>query len=278
MPLIQALLVSVITILSSIYPVSVTAHYWALSYFTGWEAPPPVFMGMLSLAGFLGLFFYFIHDWASIISSFIRVILFWKSPKTLDERMLFFIAVTSIPLILAWIYGQPFIESIEVTPLWIAGCLVLFCIPAWLGERLNRNQKNMLNWSFFDALWVGVMQIQVLLPGAGRQIGSLAAAYLRNYNRESSLKFSFLTLTPLLLVFAVFNLQEFSFSNSEPAPNLSWLTLGVCFVVSIFCAILAVGSVMKNAEKKGLGGTYLYRVLLAVAIVITYWIRSNSEA
>ncbi len=278
MPLLQALIVSVIYVLSAVFPISVTAHHWAISYFLGWEAPPAEFLGMLAASGFLAVFIYFIHDWASLISSFLRVILLWKSPKTLDERLLFFIMVSAIPIAVAWFYGRTIFENLEVTPIWIAACLVFFCIPAWLGDRLNRQQKNMLNWTALDAFWVGLMQVQALLPGAGRQIGTLAAAYLRNYNRESGAKFSFLSFAPVLLLFAISNLREFSFSNVEPAYGVSWLTFSVCFVASFLCGLLAIGGFMKNIERKTFGSSYAYRIALAATILVTYWIRLRSES
>jgi hypothetical protein len=58
-----------------------------LEALSGWAPPPTVFIGAMSFAAFLAVFFYFIHDWASLISNFIQLIIYRRKPMTLDEKL-----------------------------------------------------------------------------------------------------------------------------------------------------------------------------------------------
>src|SRR6185295_9532328 len=172
----QAIVYGILHGFTEFLPVSTTAHDLAVPFLVGWPGPTGALSGALSLGALLAVLVYFRHDWASIISCFLGVIVYRKKPMTLDERLPLFLTVTSIPPGLAWYYGHESLERAEWSPWLIAGLLVAFSLPLLMSENFSRKNKGMFDWTWFDALVIGVAEIAALIPGCGRMTAVLPAA------------------------------------------------------------------------------------------------------
>ena len=267
----QGIVYAVLFGFTAFLPVSWTAHAFAVSYFIEWPEIAGATHGALAAGGTLALLVYFRHDWASIISSFLRVVLFFQKPRTIDERLLFFLVLTTLPYLVTRMYFPDFQSSFIIHPLWIAGYLFFFSIPLIAGEYLNRKTKNMLNWNTTDAIVTGVTQLIYLIPGAGRQIGALSGILLRNYDRDSAVKYLYLSFFPILMIETFIGLSEVDFSAPSAGFDISWLTFGTMFAVSFFFGLLTIGGFVKNIKEKSWKPFLLYRTLLAAGITAFYW-------
>src|SRR3989338_6596286 len=85
-------------------PLGGNGHDILIPAVTGLHAPTGAALGAISLGSLLALLIYFRHDWASMISSFLQVVIFRKYPMTLDERLPFFIIEATIPVAASWYY------------------------------------------------------------------------------------------------------------------------------------------------------------------------------
>ncbi|MGZ3697932.1 MAG: undecaprenyl-diphosphate phosphatase, partial [Bdellovibrionota bacterium] len=83
----QAIVYGIIHGFTEFLPVSSSAHQSLVPFLLGWQAPNGPLFGAFAIGTFAALMVYFRHDWASMISCFIQVILFRKRPMTLDERL-----------------------------------------------------------------------------------------------------------------------------------------------------------------------------------------------
>src|SRR4051812_7555339 len=113
----QAILYAIIHGFSDFLPVSATAHHKLVAYLVGWPEPAGPMIGALSLGSLLALLVYFRHDWASMISCFLQVILFRKKPMTLDERLPLFLTLSTLPAVAGWYYFGDSVEQMAWTPL-----------------------------------------------------------------------------------------------------------------------------------------------------------------
>jgi undecaprenyl-diphosphatase len=276
----QAIIYAIIHGFSTFLPIGAEAHHSALAYFFGWQLPTGPFLGALSLGALLALLVYFRHDWASMISSILQVILFRKKPMTLDERMPFFIVIASIPGAAAWYYTSRYPSPIELTPLLLAGGLALFSVPLGFSDFMSRRNKNMYDWNWLDSLWVGICEALVFIPGVGRgcgrATGALTGGLLRNYSREAAAKFMLFAGLPAIVAATIGGLHGMHLHDAMPMPQVSWFTFCVTVLVSLFASLLAIGGLMKHVQRKGFSGYVIYRLLLAVAIVVVYWTRNRA--
>lgn len=271
----QALTYAILQGITQFLPVSADAHLRLVPWLLGWPGPNEAFQGLLALGGFISLLLYFRHDWASIISCFLQVIIFRKRPMTLDERLPIFLTLTSLPVALTWYYAAPAVLALEWNPLWVAGSLALFTLPLAVSESRSRKNKGMFDWNWLDALIVGVTQAATVIPGCGNLAASLPGAFFRNFNREAATKYSFLALAPVLLATAIAKLHGIPLSESAGAAEISWLSFSVASLVTILSGLLAIGGFMRQMQRRSLGQYLAYRWIVAAAVAVFYWIRTR---
>jgi undecaprenyl-diphosphatase len=270
----QAIVLSVINSFAEFLPISASAHHILVPYLLDWPMPSGAFAGALALGTLLSLLLYFIHDWASILSSFIQMILFRKKPMTLDERLPLFIFVATVPAAIAWYYLGWIMEKFADNPGLTAASLAAFGALLWFANSFSRKNKGMFDWNWLDSLLIGLGQAAMVVPGFDRLTGALSIGLLRNYNREAAAKFTFFAAAPLLAASAFKNLHELNLHSPSPMPDMTWLTFAVTIIVSALAGLLAIGGFMKQIQKKGFGQYIFYRCLLAAGTGIVLWLRA----
>lgn len=270
----QAIVYAVIHSLCEILPIGGKAGTLLVPEILGWSAPPLELRAAIGLGICLAIFFFFIHDWASLTSSFIQVILFRKKPMTLDERMPVFAIVAVLPTLAAWFYLREPIEAFFQDPMRVAISVLLFGLPLWFIDSYSKKNRGMFDWTYTDALVVGFVQAFMIIPGSGRTTTSLTGALGRNYHREAALKFTFFTGFPIFIASTVMLFQEagihFSSFKHALTPEVSWITFAVAAVIGLLVTFLALGALMKNSRGKSLRAYLGYRVVLCAAFFIAY--------
>jgi undecaprenyl-diphosphatase len=268
----QAIVYSIVHGFSEFLPVSSHAHHVLVAYALGWNEPSGAFLGALSLGALLALTLYFRHDWASIFSSFIQVLVFRKRPMTLDERLTFFLFLSSLPSAGLWYYLRESGRGFSSDPAWMAAGLAAFALPLWLSDRLNRRNKGMFDWNGLDALLVGLGQALLFVPGCDRITGTVSAASSRNYGRDAIAKYVYFASGPLLAASAVLHLRGY---DGSAGGELSWATFSLTVIVTCLAGLLSIGGFMKHVQRKGFAQYATYRILLATAAAVFIWYRST---
>ena len=256
-------------------PISASAHHVLVPYLLGWPQPSGVFLGALSLGTLLALLVYFRHDWASIISSFLQVIIFRKRPMTLDERLPLFIFLATLPVAASYYYFQDKLTLFTPSPLWVAISLCVCSVPLWMADRMSRKSKGMFDWNWSDSLVIGLSQMLLLVPGGGRALGSLSGGLFRNYNREATAKFSFYAAGPLLAAATFIHLRGLNLHDASPMADLSWLSFGVALAITTLTSLLVIGGFMKHIQQKSFNQYLVYRFMLAIGAGVIFWLRSH---
>ncbi|MGK5085849.1 undecaprenyl-diphosphate phosphatase [Bdellovibrionota bacterium FG-1] len=270
----QAIVYGVLQGFTEFLPVGSAAHRVLLAYFTGWTEPSGALLGALFLGSALAAFIYFIHDWASMISCLLQVLIYRKKPMTQDERLPLFLGLATLPLAVTWYYFHEDITAkLNSSPLVIAATLGGFGLLLWFGDSMSRRNKNMYDWNIIDSIVIGVAQIASLIPGCDRQAAALSGGFFRNYRREAAAKFSFFAALPILIASGATQFRDFHFQTLTITGDLSWLTLGVAFVVTFFSSLLAIGAFLKHIQRGGMGQYAVWRLLVAAGVVGIYLLR-----
>lgn len=275
MTTVQAVVYAIVQGFSSFLPISSDAHRVLLPSLTHWSPPDGPLAGALALGCLLALLIYFRHDWASMISCFLQVILFRKRPMTLDERLPFFILIATLPLGIVTYYLGGWTPRWRPSPMAVAIALAAFGAPLWLADSMSRRSKGMFDWNWVDSSIVGVLQLGTLVTGLGPMTATLTAALFRNYNREAAIKFAFFVMAPVLGAEAFRELHQTNFHAPMPMPAMSWLSFAVALVVTFFVGLLAIGGLMKQIQHKGLGQYVAYRWVVALGCVALLFYRAR---
>jgi len=273
MTLFQAVVYSALLSITSILPVSMEAHSILFAHFTQWPTPDATTLGPIYLGALLALFFFYIHDWASLISSLLSVIIYRKKPMTLDERLPFFLILSSIPVCVILQLGlHDSLDSLFFQPQFVALTLIAMSLLLVFGESLGRKNKGMFDWTIIEAVLIGLGQLSALIPGGGRMIGALAVAGLRNFNREAAAKYSLMSGLPFLLYWTVSHLSQVTWVGQD------WMVLvqfGATAIVSMIGTLVTLSTFTKNFVRNGSKGLALYRVLIGIGAALVIWIQTR---
>lgn len=271
----EAALFAAIGGVAQILPISFETHQWALSFFTGWSPPPSGLRGALLASTLLAVLIRFRHDWASIVSTFLQVLIFRKKPMTLDERLPLYLALSLLPVAGVGIYLREPVAEVLSDPVWMGLALIGFSLPLWVSESWGRKTRGMVDWNWLDCLLVGAGLALYWVPGAGAPLGCLALALLRNYQREAAAKYLFYSLTIILAIDAFGGLRQLDFSGPQPTPGVSWLTFSTAVTVGLVTSFGILGWFLARVERGTLRSYGTYRVALGMAILGWHWAGAN---
>jgi len=242
----------------------------AASQLTGWPVPQESAAVVMHAGLAVALFIYFIHDWASIVSSFVSILVFRKRPMTLDERMLFFLLLSTIPHAAASIYLAPQIDTWTSSNLSMVLQFGIGTLLLWFTERMNRRRKSLFDLNTMESLAMGIGQALAALPGVGRATGGLAALQARNFNREAAVKYLLIATLPIL-IFQILRIAPGASESGGVIDSLGWLNATTVFFVSLGSGLFSVNFFVRFFQRNGIGGVVAYRTAVLILIPALLW-------
>lgn len=254
----QTIILALLASVTQILPVGQDSHLALLTKFMNWSITDPTVDSAIKWGTFVGVFFYFIHDWLSIVSSTLQVILLRKKPMTFDERFPFFLIFIVTPSLVLQKYIPVLgIHGFLSSPwtLWI----ITILIGVWFIrlQTTNRRLKTFFVWNFVDSLAVGVSQITNIIPGVGFFSPTVITGGVKHYHWDAIFKYAFLSGTPFLLAEAL-----------EPvaAGGAEWLSINAVLatILATVGSYFAASSFQQTIESRNLTTYGWYRIVLGV--------------
>jgi undecaprenyl-diphosphatase len=272
MTLIESLALAALHGFSRFVPISSEAHETLLQRFLHFPSTTPEWRTTFALGALIALLLYFIHDWASILSSLIQVAVYRKKPMTLDERVPFFMLFCmAIPFAGLWLLvRQSGMETLELIreshAHWIAGALAVSSVLLHLSSRWSKKNKGLFDLGVIDSLLFGVGQAISWIPGVGGTLGILGVSQLRNYHLEAATKIACLMSLPFLGFEALGGVAAIQWGTSEPFSGTSWYQWGFTLLISMGAALLALRVLNDQIRQSGFGRLLVYRIILAAVL------------
>jgi undecaprenyl-diphosphatase len=209
---------------------------------------------------------YFWRDLWAIGRAVISGLLQRQPVGTVEARLGWLIVVATIPAVVIGLLFKDFFEGLHHEPKIVAAILLSAAILIFGSERLGKRTRNLASLQWLDALIIGSTQALALLPGVSRSAATICGGLVRDLERPTAARFSFLMSIPVMLgagVIAIKDLVE--------VPNfvtyLPPLALG--FVVSAVVGFLSIHWLLGFLAKRPLNIFGWYRVaagLLCLAI------------
>lgn len=259
----QAFILGLVQGVTEFLPISSSAHLLLVPQLFGWPDHPLAFDAVLHLGTGLAGFYFFAEEWQRLRRSFTSD---WVNfgPRfgrfSTDAKRLLFIVVAMIPAGVVGFLFDDFVEanlrSAGIVALALAGVALVMI----LADRLATEAKTEVGLR--DAVAIGFSQVLALVPGVSRSGITMTAGLLRGLTLEEAARFSFLVATPLVFVAGVWGLfSSFSF-------NVDLLVLAAGFSASLLAGFLAMGFFLKTAKQWGLVPFAIYRLLIALLVVL----------
>ena len=276
MTILQAIILGVVQGITEFFPISSSAHLIAIRYLfnfgNGLSNQHWLVIDIaLHFGTLLAIGIFFFKDFIKMFTQGFK----FKgkdgkaSFKNLNHegKLLWYIIAASIPGAIAGILFDDFIEGIvRNNVLIIATTLTIMGIALYFVDKKCRKETEINEITLKQALLIGIGQAFAIVPGFSRSGTTMTVARKMGLKREAAAKFSFLLGAPAMLGAAVFSLKHFEFSML----NFEFF-LGIIF--SFIVGLIAIKTLMEIVKKSGFGVFAIYRVILAVILVVTYVIR-----
>lgn len=256
MPIYQVIVLGFVQGLTEFLPVSSTAHLYLVRWLFGWKTEGLDLDVMLHLGTLLAVALYFLPLWMHLLT---------------DLPTLGLLALASLPVGLAGLLFERQARTAWRHPYVIGAMLIAVGILLAFADSAGARSRHFSSLSLTDAITIGVAQALAIVPGASRSGVTIAAALLRNFQREPAAALSFLLSAPPIAAAAgktLFTLHRenrmASLLNPGFAAGVAASALTGYFAIDYFLAYLQHGSLRPFAY---------YRVIFGIIVIALAFIR-----
>jgi undecaprenyl-diphosphatase len=151
----------------------------------------------LHMGTFVGAVAYFWRDIWKYLKAWVRSMRH-RSLADVDERLAWFLVLGTIPGALAGALFEEQIENKLGEPYLIAIMLAVFGVVLFVVDRRSRQDRDLGDMRFGDAVIIGLAQAVALQPGVSRSGVTMTAARALRLKREVAARFSFLLSLPII--------------------------------------------------------------------------------
>ena len=262
MSIFDSIILGTIQGLTEFLPISSSGHLIIARDLFGWHGSSDLsFDAILQLATGIALVVYFRKDIFRLIITFFAMIS-KKAVEQKDKVMIWAIIIGTIPAVILGLFLQKYMETIFRSAILVSFVLIIGSAVMYLAEKFS-SKKGVL--SVWKGIGIGFFQCLSLVPGFSRSGATISGGLLFGLNREDAARFSFLLSIPIILGSGIKQLlsvvKSGAFSND-------WLNIFSGSITSFIFGIIAISFLMKFLKNNSLKVFILYRVILAVVVLI----------
>ena len=258
MSLLQALFMAVLQGVTELFPISSLAHAVITPRLLGWSVDQAAegflpFVVALHLGTAFAALLFFWRDWAIMALS----LLGRGDPVAIAEerRLLFHVTLATIPAVILALMFEKTIRTLFATPEIASAFLIVNGGLLFFGERRRRlgGDRALTDFTWKDAVVVGLAQATALIPGISRSGATMVAGLMRGLHHEEAARFSFLIATPIILGAGVHELPKLLRLTAEADEFVQTAVIaGLAAGVTAFIAIWGLMRYFKGHDVKAL--------------------------
>jgi undecaprenyl-diphosphatase len=276
-----AAILGIVQGLTEFLPISSSAHLILLPWLLGWKPEGIVFDVSLHVGTALAVLAYFWSDWIRMAREVFRGLVEGRPLGTPDRRLAWFLAVGTLPAMIAGFAFEEIVEEKLRSPLITVATLVLFGAALYYAESRSRQNRPLDKFTWTDSVCIGLSQAIALIPGVSRSGVTITAGLLRNCERTSAARFSFLLSTPVIVGAGILECLRMvgdavpsSSSSIYPMPPVAgdWPVLVVGTIFASLTGFLCIRYFLRYLERRSFLPFVIYRFVLA-GIILMYYLK-----
>ncbi len=253
MNIFQAIILGLVQGLGEFLPISSSAHLIVFPWLFGWPEHSLSFDVALHAGTLIAVVAYFWSDWL----------------KVLRSRMIWYIAVASVPGALVGKLLEDKAEAAFRSPLLIAVTMSAFAVVFFLVDRYVRKARTLKSLSFLDAAVIGLSQAFAIIPGVSRSGATMTAGMGMKLDRESAVRFSFLLSAPIILGATVLKLKDIGALVSSGEGGALFAGL----VTSAVTGFLSIKYLLGYVKRHSFNVFIIYRLVFSAAVLAVLLLR-----
>lgn len=211
-------------------PISSSAHLILFPELTGLPDQGPLIDAMAHLGSLGAVLAYFWRDVARMVHGAVDLIVGRDTDGarvrlTPEAKLLLLIAIATPPgLILGFILESTgALEGLR-DPRVIAAATIGFGAVLWAADVFGAKTKREPDFTFRDAIFIGLFQALAFIPGTSRSGAAMTAARMLGFSRDEAARFGMLVGVPLIAAVGLYALLQLALGES---PNATGVVNGV---------------------------------------------------
>jgi undecaprenyl-diphosphatase len=269
-PLLHAIILGIIQGLTEFLPVSSSAHLALIPWLLGWNDQGLSFDIALHVGTVLAVIVYFFRDWIQVIAEGFGISIGSDPAIRRNPKLLWLLVLGSIPAGIAGLLVKDLAENVWRNNQYLIGSmLILVGLFMWWADRQGSRRKDLGNVSATDSLSIGAAQALALVPGVSRSGITICAGLLRNLDRETAARFSFLLATPAIAGAAAKDAWDLMRHGGGIAgiPHDLRMALLVGVIVSAITGALTIQFFLNFLRRRSLSFFVWYRVIFGIIVI-----------
>lgn len=272
MNLLQAIILGIVQGIGEFLPISSSAHLILVRYLFKFpeleESFGLAFDVSLHIGTLVAVLFVFWKDWWNLVTGAVKGIV--KNEKTFNSRMFWYLVVATIPgAVIGFAFEDVIEHLVRGNVLIISILLAVMGVLIYLGDKWSEKKyKNPVKYedmTFKQTFIIGLSQALAVIPGFSRSGTTILAARLMGISREAAAKFTFLLSTPIIFGAAVLKIKDLLVGFDT--------TILVGIITAAIVGVLSIKFLLKYIKKNDFAVFAYYRVIFAIIIIVTYFIR-----
>jgi undecaprenyl-diphosphatase len=250
MNFLQAIILGIIQGITEFLPISSSAHLVITPYLLGWQIDPKIaftFDVLVQDGTLLAVIVYFWKDLWAILRAFVTGLIQRKPFADPQARLGWYLILATIPAGIFGLLVKPVVEaafnSAVVTAAFLFVTVVLLLAAEFFGKRIRGAES--LNW--LDALVMGLFQALAIFPGISRSGSTISGGMLRQLDRRSAARFSFLMSIPVMLAAGGLETVD-ALRTSGLAASLPLIAVG--FIAAAIVGYLSINWLLGFLQKR----------------------------
>jgi len=265
---VQAMILALIQGLTEFLPISSSAHLAMIPLVSSWPDQGLAFDCVVHLGSLTAVVVYFRSDLMRMFAGMVLTVQARSITANHDGYLAWLIGFATIPVGIAGLAFKDYIEN-DLRSLTVIGIAsIVFGLLLWYADKKGLNRREESEWSFRDAMIVGLAQAVALIPGTSRSGITMTAAMMLGYTRQAAARFSFLLSIPVIVLAGGLKVKDW-IEQPDQAATLFTLTIG--YTLSAISAYICIHFFLKYIEKTGMGPFVIYRVLLGAVLLWMVW-------
>ncbi|HEY2843247.1 MAG TPA: undecaprenyl-diphosphatase UppP [Bryobacteraceae bacterium] len=267
MPLLHAIILGIIQGLTEFLPVSSSAHLALIPWLLGWNDQGLSFDIALHVGTVAAVIVYFFRDWVQVIAQGFGLRFGSDPALRRNPKLLWFLVLGSVPAGIAGLLVKDLAENVWRNNQYLIGTMLIAVgLFMWWADRQGSRRKDLGGVSALDSLTIGVAQALALVPGVSRSGITICAGLLRDLDRASAARFSFLLATPAIAGAAAKDAWDLMRHGNGIPPDLrTALIVGV--VASAITGALTIQFFLNYLRHRSLSFFVWYRVIFGIIVI-----------
>lgn len=259
----QAIVLAVVQGIAEFLPISSSAHLILVPELVGWADQGLAFDLAVHVGTLLAVVVFLKKEIQQIVPAWL---IGWKGFEwNTYGKLGWLIVLATIPLGMAGLLLKDIVENDLRSALVIAASTLIFgLLLGWSDRGGDKNSKPIEDLTWKQTLMVGAAQAFALIPGTSRSGVTMTALLALGFTRVASARFSFLMAVPAIALPGLLKGAELVTADAPVA----WSFLIIGALVSAVMAFACMHWFMRFVERVGMMPFVIYRILLAIVIVV----------